>query len=276
MQAEHALLRHLQSPAATVHRQKGEREHSRRNAAVVCVSHLAGSQRRVAEFGECLLGGVRRGARLKETPGPYLYAVAPTLARSVKHWIYALGGLGFIPLGLLDNSVIPLPGSMDILIVFLSARRQELWLYYASMATLGSVIGGYITYRLARKGGKVALIRRFPPRKLKRAYDIFSRWGFGAIALPALLPPPLPMVPFLVAAGTMQYPLRKFLSALTLGRTLRYTVLAFLAARYGREILAFIARRSYPAFFIIMTLIVTAAAALFLIFIGKKQHRPHG
>lgn len=205
-----------------------------------------------------------RGAKLREIPGPPLYALAaPTLARSIKHWIYALGGLGFIPLGMLDNSVIPLPGSMDILTIFLSARRQELWLYYASMATIGSVTGGYITYRLARKGGKVTLVRRFPPHRLKRAYDIFSRWGFGAIALPALLPPPLPMVPFLVAAGTMQYPLRKFLFALTLGRILRYTILAFLAARYGPQIVDFIARRSYPAFFIIMTLVVIAAAALF-------------
>lgn len=205
---------------------------------------------------------------------PNLFALtAPTLARSVKHWIYALGGLGFIPLGLLDNSVIPLPGSMDILTIFLSARREQLWLYYASMATISSVMGGFVTYRLAQKGGKETLVRRFPAHKLKRAYEIFSRWGFGAIALPALLPPPLPMVPFLMAAGTMQYPARKFLFALTLGRTVRYALLAFLAARYGRQILAFIAQHSHPAFFAVMSLIVITIAALFLTLIGKKQHR---
>lgn len=205
-----------------------------------------------------------------------LEVTAPALVRSVKRWIYALGGLGFIPLGLLDNSVIPLPGSMDILTIFLSARRQQLWLYYASMATIGSVIGGFVTYRLARKGGKETLMRRFPEHKLKKAYDIFSRWGFGAIALPALLPPPLPMVPFLLAAGTMQYPLKKFVLALTLGRMVRYTLLAFLAARYGRQILAFIAQHSYPALFILVSLVATVAVALFLIFVGKKQHRPRG
>ena len=180
-----------------------------------------------------------------------------------------------IPLGLLDNSVIPLPGSMDVLTIFLSARREQLWLYYASMATVGSVMGGFITYRLARKGGKETLVRRFPPHKLRRAYDIFSRWGLGAVVLPALLPAPFPMVPFLVAAGTMQYPLRKFLFALTLGRMFRYALLAFLAARYGRQILAFIAHHSYPALFIIMSVVAMAAAVFFLIFMGKKQHRPH-
>ena len=201
-------------------------------------------------------------------------SATPTVERSVRHWIYHLGGLGFIPLGLLDNSVIPLPGSMDVLTIFLSARHEQLWLYYASMATAGSVIGGFVTYRLARKGGKETLARRFPPKKLEKVYKIFERWGLGAIAIPALLPPPVPMLPFLFAAGTMQYPLRKFLFALTLGRIVRYTLLAFLAARYGREILAFISQHGHPGIFVVVGLIATTAAVLFLIFAGKRQERP--
>jgi membrane protein YqaA with SNARE-associated domain len=201
-------------------------------------------------------------------------AAAPTLARSVRHWIYQLGGLGFIPLGLLDNSVIPLPGSMDALTIFLSTRKEQLWFYYASMATAGSVIGGFITYRLARKGGKETLARRFPPRRLEQVYRIFEHWGLGAIAIPALLPPPVPMVPFLFAAGTMQYPVRKFLFALALGRIVRYTLLAFLAARYGRQILAFISQHGHPALLIVVGLIATAAVVLFVIFVGKRQERP--
>src|SRR5580704_16316258 len=84
-------------------------------------------------------------------------SAASTVTRGVQHWIYQLGGLGFIPLGLLDNSFIPLPGSMDVLTVFLAAGREQLWLYYAAMATAGSVIGGFVTYRLALKGGKETL-----------------------------------------------------------------------------------------------------------------------
>src|SRR6266436_1428754 len=95
---------------------------------------------------------------------------APTVARSVRRWIFHLGGLGFIPLGLLDSSVIPLPGSMDVLTIVLSARKQELWLYYALMARLGSVLGGYVTYLLARKGGKETLERKLKPRTLGRVY----------------------------------------------------------------------------------------------------------
>jgi membrane protein YqaA with SNARE-associated domain len=209
-------------------------------------------------------------------PLHFLATATPTLARTFRHWIYHLGGLGFIPLGLLDSSVIPLPGSMDILTIFLSARHKDLWFYYAVMATVGSVLGGYVTYRLARKGGKETLARRFPPKKLEKVYKTFERWGLGAITVPALLPPPMPMVPFLLAAGAMQYPVRKFLFALTLGRCARYALLAFLAARYGRHILTFISQDGHPALLVAIGLIATVVAVVFVVFAGKRKQQPRG
>jgi membrane protein YqaA with SNARE-associated domain len=105
---------------------------------------------------------------------------------------------------------------MDVLTILLSARNPQLWFYYAVMATLGSVIGGFATYRLARKGGKETLERKFPAITLQKVYKIFARWGFGAIAIVALLPPPAPVAVFVFAAGAMQYPLKKFLLSLAL------------------------------------------------------------
>ena len=113
-----------------------------------------------------------------------------------------------------------------------------------------------------------------PPKTLDKVYKRFERWGLGAIAIPALLPPPVPMLPFLFGAGAMQYPVRKFLLALTMGRIIRYTLLAFLAARYGRPILAFIAQHGHPGLFIVAGLIATLAAILFVVFAGKRQR--HG
>jgi membrane protein YqaA with SNARE-associated domain len=165
--------------------------------------------------------------------------LAPSVARNVRHWFIHLGAWGLIPLGLLDISIIPLPGIMDLVTIILCARDAHWWPYYALMATAGSVIGGFVTYRLARKGGKAMLSRRFSRKALIRVYKMFERSGFAAIAIPAVLPPPAPMVAFLFAAGAMQYPVRKFLAALTLGRLVRYTILAYLGARYGRHILNF-------------------------------------
>jgi membrane protein YqaA with SNARE-associated domain len=202
-----------------------------------------------------------------------LAIVAPTVARSVRRWIFHLGGLGFIPLGLLDNSVIPLPGSMDVLTIVLSARKQGLWLYYALMATIGSVIGGYVTYRLARKGGKETLERKFPARTLEKVYRIFGRWGFGAISIAALLPPPVPMVPFLFAAGAMQYSVGKFLVALAVGRVVRYSFLAFLAAQYGRQVLTVMSQLGHPVLITVIGLIAAAIAALIFILVRNHNNR---
>ena len=199
-------------------------------------------------------------------------AAAPTVTLSLRRWLYHLGGIGFIPLGLLDSSVIPLPGSMDVLTIVLAARHEELWMYYAVMATVGSVLGGYITYRLARKGGKESLARRVPAKTMKRVYGIFERWGFAAIAVPALLPPPMPLVPFLLAAGAMQYSVKKFLVALTLGRIVRYMLLAYLAARYGRKMLPILLGHGHPAIAAVVGLVVTAAL-VYVMYRGIKSKK---
>ncbi|MGH9742600.1 MAG: YqaA family protein [Candidatus Acidiferrum sp.] len=200
-------------------------------------------------------------------------AAVPSVAHHVRRWIFGLGGLGFIPLGLIDSSFIPVPGSMDVLLIVLAARHSELWLYYAMMATVGAVGGGYLTYRLARKGGKKALERRFSPRTLKRIYRIFEKWGFAAIAVPALLPPPVPMVPFLLAAGAMQYSVKKFLMALTLGRAARYLILGYLADRYGESMLAFLSRHEHPVVFGVAGVIVAGVAVYFFIRGIKKRKK---
>jgi membrane protein YqaA with SNARE-associated domain len=75
-------------------------------------------------------------------------------------WVLRLGGPGLVVVGLIDNSVIPIPGGMDFFVIVLTARDRDLWLYYAFMAVAGAVVGGYITYYLAEKGGKI-VPRRF-------------------------------------------------------------------------------------------------------------------
>jgi len=182
----------------------------------------------------------------------------------MRRWFLHLGGVGFIPLGLLDGSVIPLPGSMDVLIILLAARGPDLWFYYAIMATAGSVLGSFVTYRIARKGGKEAVARRVPRAVLKRAYKIFERWGFGAIVIPAMLPPPTPMVAFVLAAGAMQYSAAKFLIALTLGRFVRYTLLAYLAVRYGRRILTVITTHGHLVLWAVAALVGIGLAVFFV------------
>jgi len=178
------------------------------------------------------------------------------LAISVWTRLRRLGGVGLVLLGLADSSVVPLPGSMDVLTIYLAARHRDLWWYYAFMATIGAVIGGYITYGLARKGGREAFERKLSKEKAEKVFNRFERWGFGAVALPALLPPPFPIVPFLLAAGAMQYSRKKFVAALALGRAVRFTIVAGLGAIYGRHIVRFFSRYYKPALFVLIALSV--------------------
>lgn len=172
--------------------------------------------------------------------------------------LHRLGAVGLIPLGIADNSVVPLPGSMDVLTIWLAAHDRPHWYLYAVVATVGALIGGYITYRLAQKGGRGALERRFGRKRIGKVYRRFGRWGFGAVAIPALLPPPFPIVPFLLAAGAMQYSRKRFLAALAVGRGVRFTILAALGAIYGTHIVRFFSRY-YP--YALVTLIALSVIA---------------
>ena len=171
------------------------------------------------------------------------------------------GGLGLIVLGVLDSSFIPLPGSMDALTVVLATSNKAWWPYYALMATVGSVIGGYLTYRVGRKGGEKALEKKVSKKKIKKVYRAFEKGGFTAVFVPAMLPPPVPMVPFLFAAGALNYSPRKFLAALSAGRMIRYFTLAFLASLYGRTILGFFGRYYRTILWVFVGLAVLGALA---------------
>jgi membrane protein YqaA with SNARE-associated domain len=194
--------------------------------------------------------------------------------KSAVRWLVHLGGPGLILLGLADNSLIPLPGSTDIVTILLAAHHRDLWVYYAMMATVGAVLGGYLTYRMARKGGKETLEKRFSKKKTAKVYAIFSRWGFAAVAIPALLPPPFPIVPMLLAAGAMQYSTRKFLTALAVGRGIRFTILAYLGVRYGRHIVRFFALYYWDVLLVLIAFSVLGG--LFGVFEYKRRQKTSG
>jgi membrane protein YqaA with SNARE-associated domain len=199
-------------------------------------------------------------------------AAPPTRAHLLRHWFITLGGPGLILLGLVDSSVIPIPGSMDAMTIILSAHQRTWWPYYAGMATIGSVVGAYVTYRLARKQGDKALHAKLSARNAKRVTETFEKWGFGAIALPALLPPPMPMVPFVIAAGALQYSPKKFIAAMTLGRVIRYCILAYLGAKYGRQIFAVVLAHGEVALKVTIALAVVAVLGFVFMRLRKKRH----
>jgi membrane protein YqaA with SNARE-associated domain len=187
-----------------------------------------------------------------------------------------LGGLGLILMGLIDSSVIPTPGGLDALTIVLTAHERDSWIYYAAMATIGSVLGGYITYRLGRKGGEQALARKLSKKKIEKVHRAFERWGFATIFVPALLPPPAPLGPFLLGAGAMDYPLVKFLATLTVARALRFTLVAYLASVYGQRVFRFLMRHYTVMLWALIALAVLTGVGITIYFVRRRRQRVSG
>jgi membrane protein YqaA with SNARE-associated domain len=200
-----------------------------------------------------------------------LPGLSSILAFSTLRWLQRLGGPGLILLGLADNSVVPLPGSMDVLTIVLAASHREWWFYYSFMATVGAVIGGYVTYRIGSKGGKEMLEQKFPKNKVEKVYQKFEKRGFWSVTVPALLPPPVPIVPFLLAAGAMQYSRRKFIASLALGRGIRFTIVGFVAAHYGSAIFRFFSQYYKPALYTLIGLAVAGGIAGLFFYLRHRQ-----
>jgi membrane protein YqaA with SNARE-associated domain len=199
-----------------------------------------------------------------------VYAQA-LLAMSTFRWLRHLGGPGLLLLGIADSSVIPLTGSLDVLTIWLAASHREPWIYYAVMATAGSLAGSYITYSLARKGGKQALARKVSRSKTEKVLERFEKYGFWSIALPALFPPPFPFVPFLVAAGVLQYSRKKFLGALTIGRGIRFSILGGLGSVYGRHIISFFSRYYKTTVITLISLAVLGSIVTMVQFLRSRK-----
>jgi membrane protein YqaA with SNARE-associated domain len=152
------------------------------------------------------------------------------------HWLTHLGALGLFSVAVVDSSPIPLPlpGSTDLLLLWLVAYGGDPWLL-AVFAIAGSLVGGYATWNLGRKGGEEALRRYVPARLLRRVTGWVERHRILAVFLPAVLPPPIPLLPFALAAGALGVSRGRFMAIYGSARTSRYSLVAWLGVVYGRH-----------------------------------------
>jgi membrane protein YqaA with SNARE-associated domain len=161
--------------------------------------------------------------------------------RRLLDWIMglaeALGSPGLLLLAFLDSSFLSFPQVVDLFMVGLVVRYPERLLWYAALPTIGSVAGAYILYSLARRGGETFIRKRMHDHHVDRALEVFRRYGMLAVAVPSILPPPVPFKIFILAAGASGMSRRDFLIAISLGRGARFFGEAVLAAWYGEAAL---------------------------------------
>jgi membrane protein YqaA with SNARE-associated domain len=150
---------------------------------------------------------------------------------------FKLGAVGLFLLSIVDASFVPLPlpGASDLLIALLAAR-QHAWLVLTLAATVGSVLGGGACYYVGSLGGIHMLEKRVPAKYFARITYWVEKNAFLAVAVPAILPPPFPLIPFVLAAGALKMPKRKFYMAFTISRALRHALFAWLGLHYANKL----------------------------------------
>jgi len=144
----------------------------------------------------------------------------------------ALGAGGIFLAAFLDSSLVSLPLINDFLVVEMSVLRPARMPLYAATATLGSLAGCLALFLLARKGGE-AYFHKHAGGRAGRIRSWLQRNAFLAVAVPSILPPPMPFKLFVLGAGVFQVGVRPFSLALVTGRGFRYFALGFLAVKYG-------------------------------------------
>jgi len=183
----------------------------------------------------------------------------------VSQYLISFGPFGLFAIAFLDSVMVPMPGGVDAVLLLLAAARPSWMLIYVAAATIGSTIGCVALYRLSQRAGKKAL-SRFSESKQKRVKDLIDRYDVMSVLGASLLPPPFPFKLFVVSAGVFRLNLMRFTLAVAGGRTCRYLLLAYLAARYGDEAKELLTRY-YPTIGIILAVLIV------LFFVAKTLMR---
>lgn len=159
-------------------------------------------------------------------------------SRALLHLLFSFGLAGLFAVALLDSSFIPLPlpGITDIMLIVLAAQHHN-WLLLIPTAAAGSALGGYLSYQVGYSGGVAFMEKHVSAPTAKHIRDWMERHAILSVALPALLPPPMPLSPFVLAAGAIRMSRKKFMTIFTITRIVRHTIAAWLGFYYGRHIL---------------------------------------
>ena len=187
------------------------------------------------------------------------------------HLFFSLGLFGVFLVSIVDSSFVPLPlpGLTDIMIILIAAQGggwPHLGLLLA-LATLGSAIGGFLSYQVGQSGGMAFLEKRVPRRIFKRVTKWMEDHAILAVALPAILPPPMPLSAFVLAAGALKMRRRTFMTTFTASRLARHAIALWLGVRYGSEVLGlwarFAQRWAEPVLIVLWTAILLSCGFAF-------------
>lgn len=148
-----------------------------------------------------------------------------------------LGVWGVGGLALIDSALVPIPVSMDGVVIGYVANNHQRFLLYCLVAAAASAIGSLVPFFVGRAGGELVLLKRINRERYERIRDRFERQEFFAILIPAMLPPPTPLKLFEFAAGVFEMKPLLFVLAIFFGKLTQFVVCSLLTIWFGPTLL---------------------------------------
>jgi membrane protein YqaA with SNARE-associated domain len=183
----------------------------------------------------------------------------------------SLGPWGVFLIAGLDGAGIPLPGAVDAVVVTsVHQHPGRSWLYII-LAAGGSALGCLVLYGIGYAGGEVLIAKRMSPAKFEKIRDDFEAHPILTLGLPALLPPPFPLKPFVLAAGAFEMRWTHFLGVMFAGRFVRFGILAALTVLFGPQVITLF--NNVFRHHLVVFLIVLAAAIVLAVLAHRHRQR---
>src|SRR5579875_2630370 len=147
-----------------------------------------------------------------------------------------LGMWGVGGLALIDSALIPIPVSMDGVVIGYVANNHQRFFLYCVVAAAASALGSLVPFFIGRAGGELFLLKRVNRERYERMRDRFERQEFVAILIPAMLPPPTPLKLFEFAAGVFEMKALPFGLAIFCGKLTQFLVCSLLTIWFGPKL----------------------------------------
>ncbi|HID06047.1 MAG TPA: DedA family protein [Armatimonadetes bacterium] len=149
------------------------------------------------------------------------------------HLVDVYGLWGMLIVAFIESSFFPVPP--DVLLIVLVGRLPQGALLYAIVCTLGSVLGAILGYAIGWLGGRPLLLRLFRNDKVAQAEALYGQYGVWAVFIAAFTP--IPFKVFTISSGVFRLTILGFVIASTIGRGLRFFLVAYATRFLGEAFL---------------------------------------
>jgi len=157
---------------------------------------------------------------------------------STRYAVWAMAAVSFV-----ESSFFPIPPDV-LLIPLIIARRDRAW-YFATVATISSVLGGFLGYAIGYFAfdsiGQPVLQFYGVMDRYDALRHLYEEWGAWIIIIKGATPIPFKLVT--IASGAFHFDLWTFAICALISRGIRFFVIAALLWKFGEPIRDFIERR---------------------------------